>query len=190
MVIKNIWAIILIIFISAFFIRAYFFKSKRGIKTRDHIAIKMPIFGEVVKNAALSKFSRTLATLLSQGIPISASLELVSKSSGNVVIEEAVNKIKSLIMDGENIPEALRKAQIFPSLMLQMVTVGVEAGSLPELLDKTADFYEDRVGDFVATLTSMIEPVMIVSLGLVIGVFIIAMYMPILSLSGAMTGRG
>ena len=187
MVIKNMWAVILIMFVSVFFVRSYFFKSKRGRRTRDYIAIKMPVFGEVVKNAALSKFSRTLATLLGQGIPISASLDLVSKSSGNVVIEEAVSKVKSLIMDGESMPEALKKAQIFPSLMLQMVTVGVESGSLPELLDKTADFYEDRVSDFVATLTTMIEPVMIVSLGIVIGIFIIAMYMPIFSLSQAAT---
>ena len=187
MVIKNIWAVVLITFIAVFFVRGYFFKSSRGRRMRDNIAIGMPVFGGVVKNAALSKFSRTLATLLSQGIPIVTSLELVSKSSGNIVIEEAVNKIKSLIMDGESIPEAMKKAQIFPSLMIQMVTVGVEAGSLPELLDKTADFYEDRVSDFVATLTSMVEPVMIVSLGLVIGIFIIAMYMPIFSLSQAAT---
>jgi type IV pilus assembly protein PilC len=91
-------------------------------------------------------------------------------------------------MDGESIPEALRKAQIFPSLMIQMAAVGVESGSLPELLDKTADFYEDRVSDFVATLTTMIEPVLIVSLGIVIGIFILAMYMPIFKLSQAATG--
>lgn len=185
MVINNVWYVILITFVSVFFARRYFFKSERGIRARDNISIRMPVFGAVVKNAALSKFSRTLATLLSQGIPIAASLELMSKSSGNVVIEEAVNKVKSLIMDGENIPEALKKTQIFPSLMIQMTTVGVESGSLPELLDKTADFYEDRVSDFVATLTSMIEPVMIVSLGIIIGIFVVALYMPIFSLSQA-----
>ncbi len=190
MVIKNIWFVIIAMFISAFFAHRYFFKSARGIKVRDNIAIGMPVLGEVVKNAALSKFSRTLATLLSQGIPIATSLDLVSKSSGNIVIEEAISKIKDLIMDGESIPEALKKARIFPSLMIQMTTVGVESGSLPELLDKTADFYEDRVSDFVATITTLIEPLMIVSLGIVVGIFIIAMYMPIFQLSQSVTKGG
>ncbi|MDP3729948.1 MAG: type II secretion system F family protein [Candidatus Omnitrophota bacterium] len=187
-VVNNIWPVIIITSVALFFAHRYFFKSVRGIKIRDTIAIKMPVFGVVVMNAALSKFARTLATLLSQDIPVATALELVSKSSGNVVIEESIDKIKALIMDGENIPEALKKAQIFPPLMIQMTTVGVESGSLPELLDKTADFYEDRVGDFVASLTTMIEPVLIVSLGIVIGIFIIAMYMPIFSLSQTVVG--
>ena len=187
MVVKNIWSIILITSVGAFFAYQYFLRTERGRKKLDTIAIKMPIFGQVVKNAALSKFARTLSTLLSQGIPIGASLELISKASGNIVFEEAIVKIKSLIMDGENIPEALRKAQIFPPLMVQMVMVGVESGSLPELLDKTADFYEDRVSDFVATLTTMIEPVLIVTLGIAVGIVILAMYMPIFKLGQAAT---
>jgi Type II secretory pathway, component PulF len=150
----------------------------------------MPLLGEVVKNASLSKFSRTLATLLGQGIPVAAALDLVSRSSGNVVLEEAINKIKTLILDGDSIPEAFKKAQIFPPLMIQMATVGVESGSLPELLDKTADFYEDRVSDFVATLTTLVEPILIVSIGIVVGIFIIAMYLPIFKLSEAASGKG
>ncbi|MDO8536033.1 MAG: type II secretion system F family protein [Candidatus Omnitrophota bacterium] len=187
-VVRNIVPVVIVTAIILFFAHRYFFRSMGGIKVRDTIAINVPVFGEVIKNAALSKFARTMATLLSQDIPVATCLELVSKSSGNVVIEEAVGKIKDLIMDGESIPEALRKAQIFPPLMIQMTTVGVESGSLPELLDKTADFYEDRVGDFVATLTTMIEPVLIVSLGIVIGIFILAMYMPIFKLGQAAAG--
>ena len=182
---KNIGYLVLAVAIAAWLFRKYFLKSEQGKRMLDTLALGMPLFGEVFKNAALSKFSRTLATLLSQGIPIATSLELVNKGSGNIVIEESINKIKSLIMDGESIPEALKKAKIFPSLMIQMVTVGVESGSLPELLDKTADFYEDRVSDFVATLTTLIEPVLIVSLGIAMGIVIIALYMPIFMLSQA-----
>ncbi len=189
MVITNIWSVIIVTSVIAFFSYKYFFKSARGRRVLDSIIIKMPVLGPVIKDAALSKFSRTLATLLSQGIPIAVSLDLVSKASGNVVIEEAINKIKSLIMDGESMPEALRKTQIFPPLMIQMVMVGVESGSLPELLDKTADFYEDRVADFVATITTLIEPILIVSLGIIVGIVIIALYMPIFKLSQAASGK-
>lgn len=189
-VLNNIHFVIGGLFLAVFFGYRFFFKSSAGRRMRDNMAIRMPLLGPVVKNAALSKFARTLATLLSQGIPIAVSLELVSKASGNVVLEEGVNKVRALIMDGESVPEALRKAQIFPPLMLQMATVGVESGSLPELLDKTADFYEDRVNDFVATLTTMIEPILIVSLGIAIGIVIIALYLPIFKLSQAAVGKG
>ena len=188
MLTKNILYFVVVVFIAAVLFRRYFIKSARGRRTLDKIVIGTPVFGEVVKNAALSKFARTLSTLLSQGIPIATSLDLVSKGSGNIMIEEAINKIRSLIMDGESIPEALKKSRIFPSLMIQMVTVGVESGSLPELLDKTADFYEDRVSDFVAALTTLIEPILIVSLGIAMGIVIVALYMPIFKLGQAAAG--
>lgn len=186
---KNIWAIILVVVVALFFAHKFFLRTERGRKVLDKFIISMPLMGPVIKNASLSKFSRTLATLLSQGIPIATALELVSKASGNIIVKEAINRMRSLIMDGESIPDALKKAEIFPPLMMQMVTVGVESGNLPELLDKTADFYEDRVSDFVATLTSMIEPVLIVSLGVVIGIVIVALYMPIFKLSQAATTK-
>jgi len=188
LMIKNIGYLILITSIVSILVYKYFIKSVWGKRIIDGVALAIPLFGEVFKNAALSKFARTLATLLSQGIPIVTSLELVNKASENVVIEEAITKVKNLIMDGESIPESLRKAKIFPSLMIQMVSVGVESGSLPELLDKTADFYEDRVSDFVATLTTLIEPILIVSLGIVMGIVIVALYMPIFMLSQAAGG--
>lgn len=187
-ILKNIWLVIIIIFVSIFFARKYFFRTKKGKYAFDSLALKIPVFGNVIKDAALSKFTRTMATLLSQGIPIAASLELVSKTSGNVVMEEASLKIRDLILDGESIPEAIKKAQVFPALMIQMITVGVESGSLPELLDKTADFYEDRVDDFVMMLTTMMEPVLIVVLGIMIGFVIVALYMPIFKLSQAAVG--
>ena len=187
-VLHNIIPIIIIIAIAVFFFRRYFLKSPKGRRVFDNLILKLPLFGNVIKNAMLSKFSRTLATLLSQGIPIAISMELVSRTSGNIAMEESSLKVRDLILDGENIPEAMRKAKIFPPLMLQMVMVGVESGSLPELLDKTADFYEDMVDTFVSALTSMIEPILIVVLGAMVGVVIVALYMPIFSMSQAMSG--
>ncbi|OGW94490.1 MAG: hypothetical protein A3G36_06600 [Omnitrophica bacterium RIFCSPLOWO2_12_FULL_45_13] len=187
-VLHNILAIVAVIGAAAFFINKYFFKTKRGRKLFDKFLLRLPVFGSVIMRAALSKFTKTLATLLSQGIPIAVSMELVSKTSGNVVIEETSLKVRDLILDGENIPEALKKVNIFPSLMIQMAMVGVESGSLPELLDKTAGFYEEMVDSFVSALTSLIEPVLIVVMGAMVGIVIVALYMPIFSLSQAITG--
>lgn len=189
MVIHNILFVIIIAGVSLFLFNRYFLRTQKGRRAFDNFVLRLPVFGNVIKNAALSKFSRTLATLLSQGIPIAISLELVSKTSGNIIMEESSIKVKDLIMDGDSIPEAMRKAKVFPALMLQMIMVGVESGSLPELLDKTADFYENMVDTFVTALTSMIEPVLIVMLGAMIGVVIVALYMPIFTMSQAMTGR-
>lgn len=187
-VLHNILLIAAVTGAAAFFINKYFFKTKRGRRLFDKFLLRLPVFGSVIMRAALSKFTRTLATLLSQGIPIAVSMELVSKTSGNIVMEETSLKVRDLILDGENIPEALKKVKIFPSLMIQMAMVGVESGSLPELLDKTASFYEEMVDSFVNALTSLIEPVLIVVMGAVVGVVIVALYMPIFSLSQAITG--
>lgn len=186
--IKNAWLITAVAAIALFLIYSRLFKSKAARRRFDSLALKIPVFGTVIMNAALSKFSRTLAILLGQGIPVAVSLELVSRTSGNIVIEESGIRVRDLIMDGSNIPDAIRRVAIFPSLMIQMVSVGVESGSLPELLDNTADFYEERVDSFVAALTTMIEPVLIVLLGVTIGVVVVALYMPIFKLSQAAIG--
>jgi type IV pilus assembly protein PilC len=187
-VLHNIIPIVAVTGVSIFIFNKYFLKTRSGRSMFDKFIMEMPVFGNVIMSAALSKFTRTLATLLSQGIPIAISLELVSKTSGNLVMEERSLKVRDLILDGESIPEALKKVKIFPSLMIQMAIVGVESGSLPDLLDKTATFYEERVDAFVSALTSMIEPVLIVALGGMVGVVIVALYMPIFSLSQAMSG--
>jgi len=150
--------------------------------------LKMPILGDVIKKAAISKFCRTFSTLLSEGISVTEALLLVGRTSGNIIIENASNKASKLIVGGETIPSALDKVDIFPSLMLQMVSIGVDSGSLPELLDKTADFYEDQVDMFVSTMTTMIEPILVISLGAVIAFVVVALYLPIFKLSSAMSG--
>jgi len=162
--------------------------TRKGKMVFGKLLLKLPIFGDVIQKAAVSKFCRTLSTLMEQGIPVTESLLLVGKTAGSVVIEDASNKASELIIEGATIPDALQKTGVFPSLMLQMVSVGVESGSLPALMDKTADFYEDQVDAFVNTLTTMIEPIMIISLGLIVAVTVVALYAPIFKLGTAMTG--
>lgn len=183
-----------IIFIAAFviacitYIRVVLLRTRAGRYYFDKFLLGIPIFGGVLKKASISKFARTLSTLLAQGIPVPESLGLVGKTAGNAIIEEACAKSSRLIVDGENIPDAFRKTGIFPSLVVQMSLIGTESGNLPELLEKTADFYEDEVDTFIAIMSSLIEPVLIVILGAVLGVFIVALYLPIFKMSSAMSG--
>lgn len=182
---NTIWilvGLVIAIFTIFFFVRY----TRKGRVVFDKSMLGLPIFGAVIKKAAISKFCRTLSTLLDQGIAITEALLLVGRTSGNILIEDASTQASKLVMEGEVIPAALSKMEIFPPLMLQMASVGAEAGSLPELLGKTADFYEEQVDIFVSTLTSMIEPILVVCLGGIIGVMVIAMYLPILQLGSVL----
>ena len=174
--------------LAVFYVNKIVFKTQRGKYLFDTFVLKIPLFGAIIKKAALSKFARTLATLLEQGIPVPESLELVKRTAGNAVIEAASVKAAKSIIDGDKIPEAFRKTNIFPPLVLQMANIGTESGNLPELLDKTADFYEEEVDVFLGIMSSLIEPVLIVVLGLILAVFIVALYLPIFRLSQAISG--
>ncbi|MDD3906163.1 MAG: type II secretion system F family protein [Candidatus Omnitrophica bacterium] len=170
------------------YIRFVLLKTKHGKYLFDLAILKIPFFGNIMKKASFSKFSRTLSTLLDQGIAVPEALDLVGKTAGNAVIETASAKASKLIVDGEKIPEAFRKAEVFPTLVIQMASVGMESGNLPELLDKTADFYEEEVDTFLGIMSSLIEPVLIVALGVILAVFIVALYLPIFKLSQAVHG--
>ncbi|MDD5436643.1 MAG: type II secretion system F family protein [Candidatus Omnitrophica bacterium] len=167
------------------YINKIVFKSQRGRYLFDAFILKIPLFGPIMKKAALSKFTRTMATLLEQGIAVPLSLELVKKTAGNAVIEAASVKAAKSIMDGDKIPDAFRKTEIFPPLVIQMATIGTESGNLPELLDKTSDFFEEEVDVFLGIMSSLIEPVLIIVLGFILSIFIIALYLPIFKLSQA-----
>ena len=188
--IKHIWLILGGIVFTGIYIKNFLLKTKRGRYVFHALLLKIPIFGPVIKKVSLSKFTRTLAILLGQGISVPEALELVGNTAGNAVIEEASAGIsKSVLEDGRKIPDALRKTGIFPSLVIQMATIGTESGNLPELLDKTADFYEEEIDVFVGIISSLIEPILIIVLGLILSVFIIALYLPIFKLSSAV-GQG
>lgn len=180
--VRNFYPISLCV-ILAVVLPSFFAKRTRTVRLFfNKMLLRLPIFGGPIKKAAVCKFCRTLSTLLSQSVPVTEALFLVGKTSGNLVIEEASKKASKLVNDGETIPAALYKTRVFPPLMMQMVAVGDESGALPELLDKTADFYEEQVDIFVSTLTATVEPILISLLGFVIAIVVAALYLPIFKL--------
>ena len=147
-------------------------------------ALRIPIIGDVIRKIAVARFTRTLGTLLSSGVPILDALEIVAKTAGNMVIEEAIMVARQQISEGRNMAEPLMEANVFPPMVVQMVGVGEQTGALDAMLNKIADFYEEEVDVAVAALTSLIEPFMMVGIGSVVGTVLIAMYLPIFSLAG------
>jgi len=162
-------------------------KTAKGQEKIDEISLKLPVIGILVKKVAIAKFSRTLGTLIKSGVPILQGLETVAKTAGNKVIERAINASRDSIKEGGRISDPLKKANIFPPMVIQMISVGEETGGLDNMLNKIADFYDAEVDVAVKGLTSMIEPLIMIVLGLVIGTIVIAMFMPMFAL-GDMVG--
>lgn len=158
-------------------------KTERGSLQVDRVFLRMPIFGPLIQKVAISRFSRTLATLIQSGVPILTSLDIVGKSSGNRVIEVVSQDVCDHIRQGESIAEPLSKNKIFPSMVVRMISVGEKTGKLEAMLIKIAEFYEDQVDAAVAGLTSMIEPLIIGFLGIVVGFIIIALFLPIIGMT-------
>ncbi len=162
-------------------------KTPAGQEKIDEVSLKLPVFGILLKKVAIAKFTRTLGTLIKSGVPILQGLETVAKTSGNKTIERAIMASYSSIKEGGRISDPLKKANIFPPMVIQMISVGEETGGLDTMLNKIADFYDQEVDTAVHGLTSMIEPLIIVFLGVVIGTIVIAMFMPMFSM-GEMVG--
>lgn len=162
-------------------------KTEKGAYKVDEISLKLPVFGILLKKVAIAKFSRTLGTLIKSGVPILQGLETVAKTAGNKVIEQAIDNSRNSIKEGGRISDPLRKANIFPPMVIQMISVGEETGGLDNMLTKIADFYDQEVDTAVKGLTSMLEPLIMIFLGIVIGTIVIAMFMPMFSL-GEMVG--
>ncbi len=160
-----------------------FVRTVRGRMMFDHFKLNMPVFGIIMRKVAVSKFSRTLATLVKSGVPILSALEIVAKTSGNYVIESAVDKVRASIREGENITTPLMRTKVFPPLVVRMISVGEQTGELEKMLTKIADFYDDQVDAAVSGITSLIEPLIIAFLGTVIGGIVICMFMPIFQIS-------
>jgi type IV pilus assembly protein PilC len=164
-------------------------KTDQGIRTIDQLTLKLPIFGIILRKVAVAKFTRTLSTLIKSGVPILQALETVAKTSGNKVIEIAIMTARDSVKEGERIASPLKKSSVFPPMVVQMVSIGEETGNLDAMLAKIADFYDQEVDVAVKALTSMIEPIIIVLMGLVIGFIVIAMFLPMFEL-GHLAGRG
>lgn len=178
----NIPFIVLGLGATAFLLR-YIYRTPKGKKFFHRVMLSIPIIGGVLQKIAVARFTRTLGTLLQSGVPILDALDICAKSSGNVVIEEAVQHVRSKVAEGKNMAEPLMEKPVFPSMVIQMIAVGEQTGALDQMLNKIADFYEEETDVAVAALTSMLEPIMMVVIGGMVGTVLIAMYLPIFSLA-------
>lgn len=180
----NIHWIILAIIAFVFLFKQYA-GTKGGRKTIDTYSLKLPVFGDLLKKTAVARFTRTLGTMMSSGVPILDSLEIVAKTAGNVVIEEIIYDVRGSIAEGQTIAEPLSENDIFPGMVIQMISVGEATGALDTMLGKIADFYDKEVDTAVDALTSMLEPLLMLFLGGAIGGLVVAMYLPIFTMAGA-----
>jgi type IV pilus assembly protein PilC len=165
----------------------FYYKTPRGRKQIDSLLLKMPILGSIFLKIAVARFSRTLSTLLSSGVPILQSLDITAKTAGNVVIEEAIINIRTAVEQGKSFVEPLRAADVFPHMVSQMVGIGEQTGALDAMLGKIADFYEQEVDAAIANLLTLIEPALIGFLGVTIGSIVVSMYLPMFSLIGKLS---
>jgi len=168
-------------------IRTYY-KTPGGRRQLDRLTLKAPILGPVLRKIAIARFSRTLSTLLSSGVPILQSLDITARTAGNVIIEEAIRAIRTGVERGESFVEPLKASDVFPNMVAQMVGIGEQTGALDSMLGKIADFYEQEVDNAIANMLTLIEPAMIGFLGVTIGGIVIAMYMPLFTLVGKLAG--
>ncbi len=164
-----------------FGIRKYY-STQNGKAVIDRVTLKVPVLGDVLLKASIARFTRTLGTLVSSGVPILEGLDITAKAAGNTIVKNAVVKTRASISSGQTIAGPLRESEVFPPMVVQMISVGEETGALDEMLSKVADFYDDEVDSAVDAMTSVIEPIMIVMMGGVVGGMVVAMYLPIFKL--------
>ncbi len=180
---SNILIIIGIIVAAIFGARKYY-KTQNGRLVVDNIVLKMPVFGMLARKISVAKFTRTLGTLISSGVPILDGLEIVAKTSGNKVVEKAIYATRQSISEGKTLSEPLETTKVFPPMVVQMIAVGETTGALDAMLSKIADFYDEEVDSTVGILTSLLEPILMIFLGIVIGFIVVAMYLPIFKMAG------
>lgn len=164
----------------------YFISTPKGSVLFDQFMIKAPLFGDLTKKNAISRFSRTLGTLVTSGVPILQALNITKETAGNAVIATAITKIHDAVKEGESIVRPMEASEVFPPMVMSMVDVGEETGQLPEMLLKVADLYDDEVDNAVAGLTSLMEPIMIVFLAVVVGSIVIALFLPLIGIISGM----
>jgi len=164
-----------------------YYATAKGKYQIDKLLLKLPVFGDLVRKASVAKFTRTLGTLITSGVPLLDALTICAKTSGNKIIEEALVNARVSISGGKTISEPLAKSQVFPKMVTHMIAVGESTGALDAMLGKIADFYEDEVDQAVASLTALLEPMMMVFLGVLIGFIVVAMYLPIFTMAQAIS---
>jgi type IV pilus assembly protein PilC len=159
--------------------------QKQGRYFIDKTLLRLPIFGDLIRKVAVAKFTRTLGTMISSGVPIMDGLEITSKTAGNVIVEDAIRSVRTSISEGKSMSEPLEQTGIFPGMVVQMIAVGEATGAMDQMLSKIADFYDEEVDVAVEALTSALEPMLMVFLGGIIGFVVVAMYLPIFKMASA-----
>jgi type IV pilus assembly protein PilC len=182
---KGYWYMVLGAVVAAWFLYKRYTSKPDGRLRVDKILLHIPVLGDVLRKSAVSRFTRTLGTLVSSGVSILDGLEITAKTAGNRVVQDAIMESRASIAGGDTIAQPLKKSGVFPPMVISMISVGEQTGGLDEMLTKIADFYDDEVDAAVGNLLSLLEPLMIVFLGVVVGGMVVAMYLPIFDMINA-----
>jgi len=182
---RKFWYLIFGSIVALVFAFKWGYKQEKVRYQIDKLSLRLPIFGNLIKKVAVAKFTRTLGTMISSGVPIMDGLDITSRTAGNVIIENAIKAVRSAISEGQSMAEPLSQAGIFPGMVVQMISVGEATGAMDQMLSKIADFYDEEVDAAVDALTSALEPMLMVFLGGIVGFVVIAMYLPIFKMAGA-----
>jgi type IV pilus assembly protein PilC len=180
--IGNFWWLIILVVIGIIFALRQYYQTEAGRYQIDKIMLRMPVIGALLRKIAVARFCRTLATLLSSGVAILESLDITARTAGNAVLEESIMQVRKEVEEGKTLAEPLARTEQFPPMVCQMIGVGEQTGAMDTMLSKIADFYEDEVDAAIEGMMALLEPVMIAFLGVVIGVIVVAMYLPMFSL--------
>jgi type IV pilus assembly protein PilC len=179
---QNHWAVLLGALVGIIAGYKFAARTKAGRGLLDRIKLRMPLFGDLIRKTSISRFSRTLGTLVTSGVPILQALNITRETAGNTVIARAISQVHDSVKEGESIVQPLEASGAFPPMVISMIDVGEETGQLPEMLLKIAEVYDDEVDNSVAALTSLLEPIMIVLLALIVGTIVIALFMPLIGI--------
>jgi type IV pilus assembly protein PilC len=179
---QNHWAILLGLVVAVFIGYKLAARTRAGRAALDRVKLRAPLFGDLIRKTSISRFSRTLGTLVTSGVPILQALNITRETAGNTVIARAISQVHDSVKEGESIVQPLEASGAFPPMVISMIDVGEETGQLPEMLLKIAEVYDDEVDNSVAALTSLLEPIMIVLLALIVGTIVIALFMPLISI--------
>ena len=181
--------LLLVAIVGALFGLKVWYGTRQGRFILDTIVLKLPIVGILMRKIAVARFTRTLGTLISSGVPILEGLDITAKTAGNAVVEKALQQVRKSLEEGKSLTEPLKEAEMFPGMVTQMIAVGEQTGAMDAMLQKIADFYEEEVDAAVKDLLTALEPIMIVFLGLIVGGVVISMYLPLFSLIGKLAGH-
>jgi type IV pilus assembly protein PilC len=189
-ILRSFWWVAVLAIVGAIVFVQRYYKTDKGEKVIDGLMLKIPVLGDVLLKGAVARFTRTLGTLISSGVPILSGLEITARTAGNRILADAIMSARTSIREGETVAGPLKASGVFPPMVVQMISVGEQTGALDEMLTKIATFYEAEVDQAVDNLTSIIEPVMIVVMGGIVGGMVIAMYLPMFKLINVVSGGG